>query len=668
MTFMLQLLLSLLLSGSAYALTVGEQASQMNLNSSLSVLEDPTGALTLADVQSGSASSRFVRPQTEDEVLHLGFSQSAYWLRIPMQRKPDVPSQSILEVPYAQLDELTFFAPGRAPVITGTNYPLSSRPIFYQYFAFPIELPVEETYFYLRVVSQYAITVPLKIFQPDEFGQQVLKTLLIQFGYFGSLLLLSIYNLFLFIALRDKRFLFYSLYAMFFGMAMFAGNGYGRLLLWPNDTSLDQVAQNTLLSLAAVFAVEFTRSFLRTSKNSRYLDVALKATELMLVVLVVIYVAASQFNMQVRIANHALLICALSICILVSLAGIQAMYKGDKAARFYLLATSVLWLGASVASARQFGWLPSNTVTLYALQISSALEILLLSLALADMVSTERKERWASQAQTLEAQEAMLQLLRNSEVNLERAVIEKTQQLTFALDREKDMLATYIRFGSLISHEFRNPLAIIKSQISLSRKEQHVGALHLDKRLDIMAGAVYRLQSLFDKWLQSDQLSSKMIETRPESLVLDTYLQNWLSGHRYLLTNRTIAWKCDPTATHVWADAQLLEVALTNLLENACKYSASGSAISLETCKDGSRVGITIGDTGIGIAPEQQGEIFQEFYRIHPQGTVTGLGLGLRIVQRIVVELRGEITLQSELGVGSRFCIWLPAPESMVNT
>lgn len=495
--------------------------------------------------------------------------------------------------------------------------------------------------------------MPLQAWRPDAFFRHTQRVAFVQYAYYGGLLALLLYNLFLFMSLSDVRFLFYSLYALAFGLGMLAGNGYGRLFLWPDEAAFDENAQAMLLSLGAVFAVAFTRSFLQTGRLAPRLDRCLLATGAVFVGIAGLLLAALWWPMPVQLLNQTLLVSALAMCVLVVLASVHALHAGDKGARYFLVAWGVLWLGAAVASARQFGWLPSNAFTLYALQIASAAEMLLLSLALADMVHAERQRREQATGE-------MLEVLRTSETRLERAVQERTEQLQAALANEKNMLTQYVCFGSLISHEFRNPLGIIKAQLTLARKEQQLGVLQLDKRRDLVASATQRLQALFDKWLQSDRLDGSMQSIAARALPLPEQLQRWAGAHQYLWAQHHLRWALDPAADTAWADPQLLEIAVLNLLENACKYSAPGTEVCMQTCRGQGRVGIAVQDQGPGIAAEHHGRLFEAFYRVAPAGDVTGMGMGLSIVQRIAQAHGGSLKLDSTPGKGSRFCLWLP--------
>lgn len=352
---------------------------------------------------------------------------------------------------------------------------------------------------------------------------------------------------------------------------------------------------------------------------------------------------------------------------MIMVASARALMQGRKGIRFFILAWTCLWLGVFVASMRMLGWLPSNVWTLYALQISSVLEMLLLAFALADIVYQERAQSDQVKASALRLEQQMVMQLQLSEERLEQAVLNRTQQLQQAMDKQQLILDQYVRFGSLISHEFRNPLGIIQSQISLLRRQNVMAESEGVRRLDTMDSAVRRLSQLFERWLQGGRLHHLEKDLNIESLRIDWWLKHleqdhpqYFASHRVLISFADVA--CDPSlAWWVQADDRLLEIAVLNLLDNACKYSPPGTEVLIELRRATGLVGIAVIDQGPGIDVEQQGLVFQDYVRLKPEGPVHGIGLGLAFVKRIAVLMQGSIELKSLPGQGCTFCLWLPS-------
>ena len=118
--------------------------------------------------------------------------------------------------------------------------------------------------------------------------------------------------------------------------------------------------------------------------------------------------------------------------------------------------------------------------------------------------------------------------------------------------------------------------------------------------------------------------------------------------------------KAAPTAAFVVVDEYLLEIVLSNLIDNARKYAGVDARVIIETRLKPGYVGIAVTDNGPGIRGEHQARVFEEYFRVSPQSGVPGMGLGLSIVSRIAKAHGGDLALHSEAGQGCSFCLWLP--------
>jgi signal transduction histidine kinase len=625
----------------------------------LAVLEDPTGELTIAQVR--SQPQRFEAWPTERGPINLGLSDSAYWIRVELDLPHSASADWVLELPYFQLRTVDFFAPGRDAVRTGAALPLSSRPYLHRFFAFPLAAETAPTSYFLRVTSAQSLTVPVVVWREQEFLRHVQATLVLQFLYHGGLIALCIYNFFLAISLRDARFLLYCLFVGTFGLAIFAGNGLGQMFLWPGQADFDGIAQFFLLTAAGALAMLFTRHFLQAARQAPRIAIALSSLTAAYALAAAGWLLSLWLAVPMMALAQATFLLTFAAGATVVVAGVNALGRGQKGTRFFLLAWAVLRAGASIATLRAYGVLPTNVLTSYSLQIASTLEMLLLALALADVIHIERDEREAAQQDALLAKQKLLDSAKSSEERLEKAVQERTLQLEAALDGQNQLFKRYVRFAALISHEFRNPLGIVDSQISLLRKEAQLGQLQLEKRLDIMGGATARLLSLFETWMRGDRLQQAMQEMEPQFLPLTAWLRELVDAQTAYHSGHRLELRIAQPVGDIWADESLLEVALLNLIDNACKYSEPGQAVVIEVRARPGAVGVAVIDQGCGIDASDHEAIFEDYYRVQPEGPVTGMGLGLAFVRRIVQMHQGQLELHSARGQGSSFCIWLPA-------
>jgi signal transduction histidine kinase len=633
-------------------------ANQVNLLESAQFLEDPFGQWTLGDVQAMESQFRhWTRGGTE---MNFGFTSSAYWIRVPLQRQENAPASWLLEVHFARLDQLDFYPPSGQVVNTGSSRPFSSRPYFDRHFVFPLDVSNQSDYFYMRVTSNYTLTIPLTGWQPDAYRQHQQRFQWLQFMYYGGLIVLAMYGLIIYLALRDDRFLVYACYIISAGVGMFASNGFGRQLFWSASPAFDEVSQTAFLSLAAFFAALFARKLLTAHGERPWFVNGMRLSEWLFLTSSVL----SFFHLGVPgtlgPANQLLLFTTLVMGLLVSIAGVQEFMHQRQDVRFFMIGWLVLWLGVGVATLRAYGVLPSNGFTSYAVQLSTVVEMLFMALALGDILRTEHRAYVSAQAQTLQANQALLEVTQASEGKLKQAVKKQTAQLEASLKLERNLREQYVRFGSMISHEFRTPLSIIQSQTSLMRKEHERGLNQVSKRLEAIGSATHRLTVMFDKWLHSDAIAQSLEVLEPKPLALQPWLRTLIQTNPHLLLNHAVKLQLTPEINTLVADEYHLGVALTNLIDNAAKYSPADTTITIVSRSKTGYVGIAVTDEGPGIAHDSQGKVFSEFFRLAPESQVRGVGLGLSIVQRIVQAHAGHVTLDSTPGQGATFCVWLP--------
>lgn len=629
--------------------------------------------LDLVQVQALVGQGAFKPLASKQQNFNLGFRPKGQWLLVRIDQPGQSAATWVLELAYQAPDTVDVYRPNGTVVLAGALRMRPAEQLEHRYLALPLQLVPGTNDLLLRVQSTSALTVPLRLWAPAEFLKHVQRTSVLQALYFGALAAMISYNFFLFLSLRDWRFGLYVLFALTLGAAMLSGNGYGRLYLWPQALEFDRVSQTFFLCLSAVFSVAFSRAFLQLNVGMRRTAAALRVAEMLLISFALYFLVSAALGWSSQGVMLVLIAVVIPTGVLIIWAGISALRQGHSEVRYFLLAWSVLWLGVFVAAGHTLGWLPSHTLTLYALQISSVLEMLLLAFALADIVHHERAQRDLAQATALRLEQNLVTQLQASEERLERAVQSRTHELQAAIDQQHQLLEQYVRFGALISHEFRNPLGIIQSQISLLRRQLPSAQAEFHQRLEVMASAVRRLAQLFERWLQGGRLQHFEKNLQIEPVRLDVWLENLLQTHsHYRASHRvTLLVPGEPetaAAAQTWqvmADEHLLEIAVLNLLDNACKYAEKDTEVRIELRArqngDGlTQTAIVVIDQGPGVHEDEQLRVFDDYVRLQPEGPLHGIGLGLAFVKRIAKLLGGSIELHSLPGKGSTFSLWLP--------
>ncbi|CAA7627886.1 Signal transduction histidine kinase [Candidatus Terasakiella magnetica] len=248
--------------------------------------------------------------------------------------------------------------------------------------------------------------------------------------------------------------------------------------------------------------------------------------------------------------------------------------------------------------------------------------------------------------------------LEKSNVSLERA----KQRAETALVRETEAKGQLRQFLSMVSHEFRTPLAIIDSSAQMLRLKIE----GLDKsgiaRLDFIRSGVQRLLGLIDTCLADEQLDSGRIVLHEKSFDLTPMLEVTVGHFRVASGSHFYKVEAAPGLL-VWGDPGMVALVLNNLVGNAVKYSPEGSTVAISGRTEGSDVIISVQDQGIGIPSDDMANIFERFHRASNAAGIPGSGIGLHMVRQIVELHGGCVTVSSAEGQGSCFTVRLrPAP------
>ncbi|MEY3572612.1 MAG: hypothetical protein RJA77_527, partial [Pseudomonadota bacterium] len=630
-------------------------------SATLHYLVDPDGTLTIDQVRAIDQAGGFRLWPSEKGTFSLGFVPHPVWVRLVVTASSASHTGYVIEVAESALNLIELHQLGKGTVRTGNRQPIESRPFIHRYFAFPVALNDEPTTLYFRLQSEYTLGFPFEIFSSEAFEQHRQTSNLLHSMYFGGLIILAVYNFFLALSLRDRRFIWYGLYAISINLAVFAGNGFGRIFIWPQAPAWDAVSSFFLLSITGFFATSFSQGFLQTKRLVPRIHLVLQLQRAMFLLLATALLLAMAGYLNGQWVFQAVSLNALICVSLFMGSSVVALRAKLPAIRFFVLAWSVLWLGVIVAALRQFDLIPTNSLTAFAVQIASGVELILLSLALADLIQQERQQRVRAQSTALEANRKRLTQHRDYEQRLEQTVKKKTAQLEDALRHERQLFEQLLRFGAMLSHEFRNPLGIIDSQASLIRRDPTLSA-DSQGRVETIKGAAGRLARLFDDWLKADQMDQSLADAfNPKQLDLLAWASEYAEKARVTRPSQVLSLRLPNAAIWVEADQRLLAIALDNLLDNAAKYCPPQLPVEVVITMTETDAVLSVIDCGPGIPLEDRPRVFDEYSRGSVNGDAEGSGLGLAVVRRIGEIHGGRIALRpSPDGLGCRFDLRLP--------
>ncbi|MBE0688979.1 MAG: PAS domain S-box protein, partial [Anaerolineae bacterium] len=235
-------------------------------------------------------------------------------------------------------------------------------------------------------------------------------------------------------------------------------------------------------------------------------------------------------------------------------------------------------------------------------------------------------------------------------------------ELRDALAKEKELNVLKSRFVSMISHDIRTPLAVINSSAGiLTNYNDRLDADQKAKHLVKIRSQVERMVELLNDVLTISRADVGAIPFRPAMLDLDQYCHELAEEFQSNPdATHTLVYTSPGEAVNMLVDEKLLYQALTNLINNAVKYSPEDGAIRLDLSSDTDNVILRVSDNGIGIPEDDLHHLFETFHRAANVGAVAGSGLGLAIVKRSIEAHDGTVTCESQLGIGTTFTITMP--------
>jgi hypothetical protein len=399
-----------------------------SLTQHIVILEDPGATLTLADVMKPDMASQFSSGQASAAAVNLGFTRSVYWLRLALRNAGDKASEHLLEVENPRLSRIDFYQPDvhgvYRSVETGGDLPFASRAYSNRNFVFPVSLPAHaEQLVYLRVQSTIAIIVPARLWTVPAFHANERNDYMVQAWYFGMAAAMALFNLMLFIALKDRIYFQYVLFVVLAVLTIAAKSGMASEFVWPGVILWSNVSYYLCASLALAALLMFTRGMLDTAQLTPRVDRLLGW-------LIGIYLLSplAYFVALQTVARTAVLLFMVT-AFLILITGVICAFKRQRSAYFFVGAFGLLMVGGAMTTMRSVGLLPTNAFTVDGLQLGSALEMLLLAFALADRYNVMRREKVETQQALLQSQQLLLDTLKSSERVLEQRVAERTHEL-----------------------------------------------------------------------------------------------------------------------------------------------------------------------------------------------------------------------------------------------
>ena len=689
----------------AVVMASGDHAIQLGSNSSIFIDVD-----SKYDEHSILAVKDFIRWHKETPVFQV--TEGNIWMKFSIANRESNPTH-YLDLQYSNITHLILYQLVNNSLVKlkedGNAFKFNKRTRTSPNFIFEVTINKNDTAtYYIKVNSDHPLLLP--VFAQDRKSlddSENLQTIITGI-YLGIIFAIFFYNLFLFVSTLDKSYLIYVLFLLFLGIAQLTVSGYTFKYLWPNVPSFNRYALTITSALAGIAGIIFGMFFLHIKRYTPRLL-------LFFYLLIIVYIIGIVFSLggynyaSYQILNFNGMIAGVSLLAV----SWYIARKGYKPAYFYFVAWFSFLLGMVIFAFRNFNILPYNNFTTYILYVGSAIEAILLSIALADKINILRKEKEVSQAEALRISQENEKLVREQNIELERKVLERTEelqltnnQLTEAFSELKDaqiQLVEAEKMASLgqltagIAHEINNPINFVKSNIKplqldindlfevideydkLHQAASEVipaGLKKIDQMrkaidMDFVRAEIYNLMKGIEDG--ADRTAEIVRGLRNFSRLDESQLKT-VNVHEGLESTLVILRNNIPENIKVIrdfkADGEIecfpgkLNQVFMNILSNSMQAikskqnkNAEEQIIIVTRDVNEEEIEIRIKDSGPGMSAEVKQKVFDPFFTTKEVGE--GTGLGLAIVFKIIQEHQGKIEVISQEGEGAEFVITL---------
>jgi signal transduction histidine kinase/ActR/RegA family two-component response regulator len=567
----------------------------------------------------------------------LGFTDDNFWLVFEVVNDTKSDLRPFIETSRAIVDvaELYVIAPsGKIELLkSGDLMPFKERSLNSTKTLFrPVLEPNQVTRFYLHLKSDgEVINAPIYM-KSAEKELEVASFEQFIFGiFYGLLFITAIIYMFFYFAMKERSFLFYSLYVTFIGLLQFSVDGYFYQYFAPNNGWLSSHSVIIFATLANFFLGKYSQVFLNI-KNYSYtiyrMFYVLYGLNLLSITALLVYPKSLEYLYPVANVLGLFLLLLIIVSILV------VYFKTKKIDKFFSIGIFFLISGFVIFILKNFSVLPSVFWTENSSKLGTGLEVIFLSLSMANLIRNLKNEK--------------------NELN----------RLALVRSEEMNDLKSY--FLSNISHELRTPLNAIMNMIDSISVEVQDDKIR--KNCQIIKYSSHSLLSSVNDILDFSKIEKK--ELKLESVKFDParVLENLKNNAINRANDQGLEFqfsKSDAIPDFLIGDVIRLVQVVNNVLNNAIKFTSKGFVKFDIDCKikENNRASLkfTVSDSGVGIPKEKMNSIFDSFSQnsIDNKRKFGGLGLGLYIVKTLVDMQNGTVEMESKVNQGTTCVITL---------
>jgi len=589
------------------------------------------------------------------EEVSLGYDRDVHWFKFDVVNR-SVRTDWFLEVAYPLLDHVEFYSIdplGKWNLqYSGDLYKLSTRPVKHKNFVFPfyIKQNTKET-FYLKIQTTSAVQVPLIIRSPKGLHDDVYTRQFAHGLFYGIMMIMICYNLFLYISIRDISILYYVATLLTGSIVIAYFNGVGFFYINPEFPEFNKIIGSFASPLFIISAVGLTRSFLELKRFSFWLDRTLVAVAVVAVIFALLTVGLadhiSRLPMRLlSLVNFGVILTSAIYCFL----------KDFRPARYFLLAWIAILVLGILLLLRNIGVIEKNFIVDNGPYFGGVLQVLLISFAFGDRFKALQKEN-------IEVKNRELLREQEEKERLEREVSLRTEEIRLKNEQLEESNKIKDKLFSIVSHDLRGPLISLQGLLDLVEMNS-LSQEDLKKYTHKVGDRLHNTADFLENLLQWSRLQMQGQQFVPatEKFPVQHLLISATQVLRAEAERKTIKLSIDAPPIDAYADMNMLQTVVRNLVSNAIKFTHSGGRIEITATRKDQFIVVRVSDSGVGISETQISKLFTMDGVSRPGTQLEkGTGIGLTICKEFVERNGGSISVTSTVGSGTTFEFTIPA-------
>jgi len=401
----------------AFPAVIDSSTGSQNLSENIEYFIDSNQELTINDISSGA----YKWKSSKGKSLNFGFSNYSYWLKLSVDNRLENPLTWYLEINYPMLDLINLFIPdsssGYIKKTTGDHFPFYQREIVDENFIFPVTTEPGLQTLYLQVKSTSSLNFSVIMRVQKAYLEKLHSDLPVLWIYYGLLIIMILYNMFIFFSTKEWSYIFCSLFIASWTLFQLTLNGFAFQYLWPDSIWW----ANNCLPFFITFCILWLTLFLLSYHDTKSLYPKLHKIAINAVIIPSILLSILTLLLEYSLSIRIVTFLALILPIFGYTSGIYLAIDGSRPARYSLTAFGLALIGVTLYVLKTFGIAPNNFLTRWGIQFGGASVAVLLSLGLADKINTMKNE------------------LQDLNLNLENKINDRTEELNAAIEEMEAM-------------------------------------------------------------------------------------------------------------------------------------------------------------------------------------------------------------------------------------